>query len=163
MKGVPGIKGEPVPPADGFSCATFSAPLQPEQWAAELYFAKADATIRSVQASQLQSSAEGDSMSDRDSNGFLWFLAGLGIGALAGVLYAPQSGSETRDVIRGKAEEGRERVRARARQAREQAAEWTERGKDVLNQQKEQFRSAFEAGKQAYRETTTDPGTTKSV
>ena len=98
-------------------------------------------------------------MSDRDNNGFLWFLAGLGIGALAGVLYAPQSGSETREALRGKAEEGRERVKARARQAREQAAEWTERGKDVLNQQKEQFRSAFEAGKQAYRETTTEPGT----
>jgi gas vesicle protein len=102
-------------------------------------------------------------MSDQDSNGFLWFLAGLGIGALAGVLYAPQSGSETREAIRGKAEEGRELVRARARQAREQAAEWTERGKDVINQQKEQFRSAFEAGKQAYRDTTTEPGTTKSV
>src|SRR3984957_11395877 len=103
-------------------------------------------------------------MSDRDSgSSFVWFLAGLGLGALAGVLYAPQSGSETRDAIRSRAEEGRELVRARARQAREQAAEWTERGKDVLNQQKEQFRSAFEAGKQAYRETTTEPGAAKSV
>jgi gas vesicle protein len=94
-------------------------------------------------------------MSDRDHNGFLWFLAGVGIGGLAGVLYAPKSGMETREAIRAKAEEGRELVKARARQAREQAAEWADRGKDALNQQKEQFRSAFEAGKQAYRETTT--------
>ena len=37
-------------------------------------------------------------MSDRDSGtGFVWFLAGLGLGALAGVLYAPRSGSETRE------------------------------------------------------------------
>jgi gas vesicle protein len=130
---------------------------------AELYFVGADATIRLVAASQLQSLAEADFMSERDSNGFLWFLAGLGIGALAGVLYAPQSGTETREAIRAKAEEGRELVKARARQAREQATEWTERGKDALNQQKEQFRSAFEAGKQAYRETTTEGAGAKNV
>jgi len=93
-------------------------------------------------------------MSDRDGNSFLWFLAGLGVGALVGVLYAPRSGSETRDVLRARADEGREYVRSRARQAREQAADWVDRGRDVMNQQKEQFRSAFEAGKQAYHEAT---------
>jgi gas vesicle protein len=93
-------------------------------------------------------------MSDKDSNSFLWFLAGLGFGAIAGVLYAPRSGDETREVLRSRAEEGREFVRDRARQAREQAAGWAERGREVLTQQKEQFRSAYEAGKQAYRETT---------
>jgi gas vesicle protein len=128
-----------------------------------LYFAKTDATIRSAKASQLQSSAEVDFMSDRDNNGILWFLAGLGIGALAGVLYAPQSGTETRDAIRVKAEEGRELVKARARQAREQAAEWTERGKDVLNQQKEKIRSAVETGVQTYRETTADAASAKNL
>jgi gas vesicle protein len=102
-------------------------------------------------------------MSDRDNNGILWFLAGLGIGALAGVLYAPQSGTETRDAIRAKAEEGRELVKARARQAREQAAEWTERGKDVLNQQKEKIRSAVETGVQTYRETTSDTASAKNL
>jgi gas vesicle protein len=93
-------------------------------------------------------------MSENDSNSFLWFLAGLGIGAIAGVLYAPRSGDETRDVLRAKAEDGREFVRDRARQAREQAASWADRGREVLNQQKEQFRSAYEAGKQAYQEAT---------
>ena len=39
-------------------------------------------------------------MSDRDGNSFLWFLAGLGVGAVVGVLYAPHSGNETRDVLR---------------------------------------------------------------
>ena len=38
-------------------------------------------------------------MSDRDGNNFVWFLAGLGLGALAGVLYAPRSGRETRQAI----------------------------------------------------------------
>lgn len=102
-------------------------------------------------------------MADRDSNSFLWFLAGLGIGALAGVLYAPRSGDETREVIRARADEGREYVRHRARKAREQAGDWVDRGREVLNQQKEQFRSAYEAGRQAYQEATTAEGDAKNL
>jgi len=94
-------------------------------------------------------------MSDRDGSGVLWFFAGLGIGAVVGILYAPHSGSETRDVLRAKADEGREYVRNRAKDARHQASEWADRGREVLNQQKEQFRSAYEAGRQAYQESTT--------
>ena len=94
-------------------------------------------------------------MADRDGNSFLWFLAGVGIGAVVGVLYAPRSGEETREVIRSKAEEGRDRVRQQARKVREQAGDWMDRGRDVVNQQKEQVRNAYEAGRQAYRETTT--------
>jgi gas vesicle protein len=97
-------------------------------------------------------------MSDRDGNSFLWFLAGVGIGAAVGVLYAPRSGSETREALRSKAEEGRDYLRDRTRQTREQASEWVDRGRDVLNQQKEQFRAAYEAGRQAYQEITTKEG-----
>lgn len=93
-------------------------------------------------------------MADRNGGTFLWFLAGLGVGAVIGVLYAPRSGEETREVIRSKAEEGREYVRSRAEKARGQAEDWVDRGRDVLSQQKEQFRAAYEAGRQAYRETT---------
>ena len=97
-------------------------------------------------------------MADRDGNSFLWFLAGLGVGAVVGVLYAPRSGEEMRDVLLSKADEGKEFVRNRARQARDQAGDWVDRGRDVINQQKEQFRAAYEAGRQAYHETTS-PGT----
>jgi gas vesicle protein len=93
-------------------------------------------------------------MADRDGSSFLWFLAGLGVGAVVGVLYAPRSGDETREVLRSKAQEGSDRVRQQARRAREQASDWVDRGGDVLNQQKERFRSAYEAGRQAYQETT---------
>ncbi len=94
-------------------------------------------------------------MSDRNgSGGVLWFLAGLGIGAVVGILYAPQSGSETREILMAKADEGREFVRNRAKKAREQAEDWAERGKEVYASQKDQIRSAVEAGRQAYREKT---------
>ncbi len=103
-------------------------------------------------------------MSDRDGGGLLWFLAGLGIGAVVGVLYAPRSGNETREALRSRAEEGREYVRNRAREAREQASDWADRGREVLNQQKEQFRSAYEAGRQAYREATVkEPGSAPNL
>jgi gas vesicle protein len=99
-------------------------------------------------------------MADRDGSSFLWFLAGLGVGAVVGVLYAPRSGDETREVLRSKAQEGRERVRQQARRAREQASDFMDRGREVLNQQKDQFRSAYEAGRQAYHETTAAAGDT---
>jgi gas vesicle protein len=95
-----------------------------------------------------------DGMSDNDSNGFLWFLAGLGIGAGIGILYAPKSGRETREAIWQAAEDGRETVTTRARQAKEQASQYVDRGKQYMEAQKEQIKSAFEAGKQAYREAT---------
>jgi gas vesicle protein len=95
---------------------------------------------------------------DEGSAGFAWFLAGLGIGAIVGVLYAPKSGEETRESLRRSAEDGREFVVTRARQAKEQASEWVDRGRDVLNQQKETLAQAVQAGKQAYREATQDTG-----
>ncbi len=95
-------------------------------------------------------------MSDSNSNSFLWFLAGLGVGAVVGVMYAPRSGNETREALRSKAEEGRDFVRQRARQARSQATDRVDRGRDVLNQQKDQFRAAYDAGRQAYHEATAE-------
>ena len=92
-------------------------------------------------------------MSDQDSsNSFMWFLAGLGFGALLGVLYAPRSGRETREAIRNTAQEGKEYIKKQGREMRETAGQWVERGKDVINRQKDQFASAYEAGRQAYRD-----------
>ncbi len=102
-------------------------------------------------------------MSERDGSSFLWFLAGVGLGGLIGVLYAPRAGSETREELRARAEQGSEYVRNRAREAREQAAGWVDKGLDVVNQQKDQFRAAYEAGRQAYQEATTETAPTKGV
>jgi len=102
-------------------------------------------------------------MSDRDGSSIVWFLAGLGLGALAGVLYAPRSGSETREALRARAEEGRDYVRNRAREARDQASQWADRGRDVVSQQKEQLRAAYEDGREAYHEATAEPGAPKKL
>lgn len=99
-------------------------------------------------------------MADNDGGGILWFLAGLGIGAALGILYAPKTGEETRQQILDAAEQGRDVVKERARQAKEQAGTWADKGRDYLNSQKDQIRSAYDAGRQAYRDATTDEGET---
>lgn len=91
---------------------------------------------------------------DEGGSGFIWFLAGLGIGAIVGVLYAPKSGEETRDYLRHKGEEGRDYIVNQAGRVREQANEWVDRGKEVVSQQRENWTQAVQAGKQAYRDAT---------
>jgi gas vesicle protein len=81
-----------------------------------------------------------------------FFLAGMGIGAILALLFAPKSGKETRDYLTQRAEEGREYVTARGRELRKQAEETVEKAKDVVAKQKEQLSAALEAGKQAYQE-----------
>jgi gas vesicle protein len=102
-------------------------------------------------------------MADNDGSGILWFMAGLGIGAALGILYAPKTGEETRQQILDAAGQGKDVVRERARQAREQAGTWADKGRDYLNSQKEQIRSAYDAGRQAYRDATTDEGETAAT
>ena len=81
-----------------------------------------------------------------------YFLLGLGVGVAVGVLFAPKSGSETRELIKSKAEEGKEYLAKRSGEWKDSATELLDRGKQAVSRQKEQVVAAVEAGKQAYRE-----------
>lgn len=114
-----------------------------------------------------------------------WFVAGLGLGALIGVLYAPKSGRETREDIVTGAREGKEYLRARSKEAAEQVgvlvdkgkrqvndyidrgkdyidrgrSQWDDfvaKGKDFVNEQSDKVSAAVDAGRQAYRSSTGD-------
>lgn len=85
-------------------------------------------------------------------NSFWFFLAGLSVGAIVALLFAPKSGEETRELLRGKAEEGRQFVTAKGRELQQQAEEAVEKARTVVAKQKEQLSAALEAGKQAYHE-----------
>jgi gas vesicle protein len=76
---------------------------------------------------------------------------GMGIGALAGILFAPKSGEETREYLAQKAEEGKEYTRSKARELRERAEDVVERGKRAASRQNQSISAAFGAGKKAYR------------
>ena len=91
-------------------------------------------------------------MADNDSSSIGWFLAGLGLGALVGVLYAPKSGRETRETIRQSATEGRDYIANRGQEFRGQVETWVKKGKEAVGRSKDQISSAVEAGRQAYRD-----------
>ena len=122
-------------------------------------------------------------MAENSSNSFSWFLSGLGIGALIGVLYAPKSGQETRDELKANALGKKEYLKQRSREVGAQvgtyvdtgkakAGEYVDRGKDYLetskakldeaveqgrqliNEHKEKAAAAIDAGKEAYVSTT---------
>jgi len=90
-------------------------------------------------------------MSENTGSKISYFLVGLGLGALLGILFAPKSGEETRRYLAERAEEGKEFARRKAKELRERAEEVIERGKDVVERQKAQISAAVEAGKEAYQ------------
>lgn len=91
-----------------------------------------------------------------ETKGLSYFFLGLGIGVAVGMVFAPQAGTETRGLIREKAQEGGEYLRRRGNELKDSASGIVDRGKDVLNRQKEQVASAVDAGRQAYRDTVAD-------
>ncbi len=113
-----------------------------------------------------------------EKSGIGYFLLGLGIGVAAGILWAPKSGEETRQLIADKAgesadylkqrtEEGKQYVAQRASESKEYlkqqtetlkgtASDLLEQGKTSVAKQKENLSAAVEAGKQAYRDAVSD-------
>jgi gas vesicle protein len=90
--------------------------------------------------------AMGDNLGSKVS----YFLVGLGVGALVGVLFAPKSGEDTRDYLSKKADEGKDYAQRKARELRERADELIERSKDVAVRKKDSLSAAVEAGREAY-------------
>lgn len=82
----------------------------------------------------------------------LYFLLGAFVGAATALLLAPRSGIETRKLIMTKAREGADLVTNRTKAVADKTSDYMERGKEVLQQQRDQLSAAFEAGKQAYKE-----------
>jgi len=87
-----------------------------------------------------------------DRNNLPYFLLGIGVGLAAGLLFAPKSGEETRALLKGHADEGRDFVKRKSGEFKETAGDFVERGRDAVSRQREQVAAAVEAGRQAYRE-----------
>lgn len=78
------------------------------------------------------------------------FIAGLGLGAAAAVLFAPKSGAQSREYLQSKTQKGADFLKNQAASAMNVASDAVERGSNVLRQQKESVAAAVEAGKAAY-------------
>jgi gas vesicle protein len=92
-----------------------------------------------------------------DDNKLSYFFLGLGLGVAVGVLFAPKSGAETRNLLRSKAEEGADYAKRRASELRDTASETMERGKQAVSRHKDNLSAAVDAGKQAYRDALNNP------
>lgn len=62
-----------------------------------------------------------------------WFLAGTFIGAAAAVLYAPQSGKDTRKFITDKTQAGRDAVESAGRDIADTSKDMFERGRKLVD------------------------------
>jgi gas vesicle protein len=93
----------------------------------------------------------------------VYFLIGIGVGAVTASLFAPKAGSELRSEIADTTRKGFDYARDTGREigerasdltarGKEAAGDLTERGKGLINRQKAQLTAAIEAGKQGYRE-----------
>lgn len=71
----------------------------------------------------------------------LAFILGAVSGAAVALLYAPQTGRETRELLGEKANEARAR-----------AAEAAARGRDAINQGRDTLTTAIERGREAYQQ-----------
>jgi gas vesicle protein len=79
-----------------------------------------------------------------------YFLVGLGIGSLIGVLFAPKSGEETREYIVQKTREVNELARKQMRELRDRAEDAIGRGKEIIAQKEGRIATAIDAGIETY-------------
>ena len=89
-------------------------------------------------------------MADNVGSKVSFFLVGVGIGALIGVLFAPKSGEDTREYLGKRADDGREFAQKKAKELRDRADELIERGKDVASRKRDSLSAAVEAGREAF-------------
>lgn len=75
-----------------------------------------------------------------EKSGFGYFLLGLGIGVAAGILWAPRSGEETRQLIADKAGDSADYLRARSEEGRQYVQQRAAQGRDYVLQQTENLK-----------------------
>lgn len=74
-------------------------------------------------------------MDEKIASSGRYFLAGLTIGWLIGIFFAPKSGVETRDYSSKKINRGHRHARKKARELRERAEDLIHRGKEMVDLQ----------------------------
>ena len=89
-------------------------------------------------------------MAEQETTGIGWFIAGLGLGALLGILFAPKAGRELREGLITSAKDSKDYVTTRSRQARDQINSAVDRGREQANEFAERGREAAEKGRERW-------------
>jgi gas vesicle protein len=82
----------------------------------------------------------------------LAFLGGAIGGMVAGILLAPKSGEETRCELKGQVRRTEEEIIEKAKEARAALDEVIERGKNFVDERREDVEAAVRAGREAVKE-----------
>lgn len=89
-------------------------------------------------------------MEKQETTGVGWFIAGLGVGGLLGVLFAPKAGRETRESLASGARDSKEFVAKQSRQAREQINAVVDRSRDQVKDYAERGREVADKGRERW-------------
>jgi len=73
------------------------------------------------------------------SQSVVWFLAGAAIGATVALLFAPQSGEETRRLIAEKASEGKDKLSEASREVAGKGRELYDKGRRIADEAADLF------------------------
>ena len=77
--------------------------------------------------------AETHQCQSQATSNIAWFLTGAFIGAAAAILYAPQSGKQTRKFISNKTQQGREAVETAGQDIADASKDMFERGRKLVD------------------------------
>jgi gas vesicle protein len=77
--------------------------------------------------------AETDESQSQATSNIAWFLTGAFIGAAAAILYAPQSGKDTRKFLTDKTQQGREAVESASQDVVDASKDMFERGRRLVD------------------------------
>ncbi len=83
----------------------------------------------------------------------LAFLGGTAVGALAALLFAPQSGRESREQLKAYTRRAGENLREAGDRASHTLQTAMEKGREVVQEQKPMLKEALDAGREAIRRT----------
>lgn len=89
---------------------------------------------------------------EKDGSNLLYLLWGLGLGSLITLLFAPQSGDETRDYVSRKARDAKEYAQKKAQEIQGRAESLVEQGKDAVREKTHRVIAAIDAGREAYQQ-----------
>ena len=89
-------------------------------------------------------------MEERETTGIGWFIAGLGLGALLGVLFAPKAGRDLREGLMSGARDSKDYVTTRSKQARDQVNSLVDRGRDQISEYADRGKEVAEKGRERW-------------
>jgi gas vesicle protein len=78
-------------------------------------------------------------MAQDNSSRIVWFLAGAAIGAAIALLYAPQSGEETREYLGKRARQGRDKLAGAGQDLADKGRDLFDKGRRVAGEAAELF------------------------